>query len=137
MMLTEGSAVVKKKKIGSFSKEVIELLELDIATGTPIYIGPSNVEHIKSRHPYEFDKYFPYLCDIISNSSYVGKNPSDDSITFVKFYQIGEEYVRVAVRVTTNGVAFVKTLHLLSTVNAERYIEKGTLKSLTNNSMKV
>lgn len=40
--------------------------------------------------------------------------------------------MRVAVRVTTNGTAFAKTLHLLSTVNAERYIEKGTLKTLTN-----
>lgn len=50
---------------------------------------------------------------------YVGKNPSDNSITFVKFYQTGGEYVRVAVRVTTNGIAFVKTLHLLSTADPE------------------
>lgn len=110
---------------------------LDIDTGTPIYIGSSNIEHIKNRHPYEYEKYFPYISDIISNPNYVGKNPSDESITYVKFYQIGEEYVRVAVRVTTNGTAFAKTLHLLSTVNAERYIEKGTLKPLTNNSTKV
>ena len=121
-----------KQKIGSFSQEVIELLRLDITAGTPIYIGSSNIEHIKSRHPYEYDKYFPYISDIISAPDYVGRSPSDESISFVKFFQIGEEYVRVAVRVTTNGTAFAKTLHLLSTVNAERYIEKGTLKALTN-----
>ena len=121
-----------KQKIGSFSQEVIELLQLDITAGTPIYIGPSNIEHIKSRHPYEYDKYFSYISDIISAPDYVGRSPSDESISFVKFFQIGEEYVRVAVRVTTNGTAFAKTLHLLSTVNAERYIEKGTLKALTN-----
>ena len=121
-----------KKKIGSFSKEVIELLELEITAGTPIYIGSSNMEHIKNRHPYEYEKYLPYVSDIISTPNYVGKNPSDGSVAFVKFYQIGEEYVRVAVRVNTNGTAFAKTLHLLSTVNAERYIEKGTLKALTN-----
>lgn len=126
-----------KQKIGSFSQEVIELLELKITAGTPIYIGPSNIEHIKSRHPYEYEKYFPYMSAIISTPSYVGRNPSDESITFVKFFQTGEEYVRVAVRVTANGTAFAKTLHLLSTVNAERYIEKGTLKTLTNNSTKV
>lgn len=123
---------MEKQKIGSFSQEVIELLELNIIAGTPIYIGPSNIEHIKSRHPYEYEKYFPYISDIISAPSYVGRNPADQSITFVKFFQTGEEYVRVAVRVTTNGTAFAKTLHLLSTVNAERYIEKGTLKTLTN-----
>ena len=115
-----------KQKIGSFSQKVIELLQLDITVGTPIYIGSSNVEHIKSRHPYEYDKYFPYISDIISTPDYVGRNPSDKSISFVKFYQMGEEYVRVAVRVTTNGTAFAKTLHLLSTANAEKYIEKGT-----------
>lgn len=126
-----------KQKIGSFSQKVIELLQLDITVGTPIYIGSSNVEHIKSRHPYEYDKYFPYISDIISTPDYVGRNPSDKSISFVKFYQMGEEYVRVAVRVTTNGTAFAKTLHLLSTANAEKYIEKGTLKILTNDSIEV
>lgn len=126
-----------RQKIGSFSQKVIELLQLDITVGTPIYIGSSNVEHIKSRHPYEYDKYFPYISDIISTPDYVGRNPSDKSISFVKFYQMGEEYVRVAVRVTTNGTAFAKTLHLLSTANAEKYIEKGTLKILTNDSIEV
>ena len=50
---------------------------------------------------------------------------------------MGEEYVRVAVRVTTNGTAFAKTLRLLSTANAEKYIEKGTLKILTNDSIEI
>lgn len=126
-----------KQKIGCFSQEVIDTLGLELSAGTPIYIGASNIEHIKNRHPYEYEKYFPYISEIISTPNYVGKNPSDDSITFVKFYQTGGEYIRVAVRVTTNGIAFAKTLHLLSTVNAERYIEKGTLKILTNNSTKV
>ena len=61
-----------KQKIGSFSREVIELLQLDITAGTPIYIGSSNIEHIKSRHPYEYEKYFPlgrvrYLPHMIEN----------------------------------------------------------------------
>ena len=53
-----------KQKIGSFSREVIELLQLDITAGTPIYIGSSNIEHIKSRHPYEYEKYFPHISNI-------------------------------------------------------------------------
>ena len=121
-----------KQKIGSFSRKVIELLQLDMIEGTPIYIGSSNIEHIKNRHPYEYDKYFSCISDILSAPDYVGRNPSDESISFVKYYQMGEEYVRVAVRVTTKGTAFAKTLHLLSTANAEKYIEKGTLKILTN-----
>ena len=126
-----------RQKVGCFTQEVIEMLELELAAETPIYIGASNVAHIKNRHPYEYEKYFLHISDIISMPDYVGKNPSDNSITFVKFDKTADEYIRVAVRVTTKGVAFVKTLHLLSTVNAERYIEKGTLKSLTNDLSKV
>lgn len=126
-----------KQKIGCFSQEMIEMLELELPAGTPIYIGESNIEHIKNRHPYEYDKYFPHIREIIATPNYVGQNPSDESILFVKFYQLEKEYIRIAVRVTTNGVAFAKTLHLLSTANAERYIEKGTLKTLTNSSVEV
>lgn len=61
---------------------------------------------------------------------YVGQSPKDQSITYVKLYQLGSEYIRVAVRITPKGTAFAKSLHLLSTCNAERYIERGTLKKL-------
>lgn len=132
-----GKDALDKQKIGSFSQEVINLLGLAIPAGTPIYIGYSNIEHIIKKHPYEYEKYFPYIMNIISSPNYVGINPSDDSISFVKLYQTNEEYVRVAVRITTKGNAFARSLHLLSTYNAERYIEKGTLKALTSNLAEV
>lgn len=121
-----------RQKVGTFSQEVITLLGLNMTAEMPIYIGKSNVEHIKNRHPYEYEKYFCQIGEIISKPDYVGRNPSDESITFVKLYKSDGEYIRVAVRVTTKGIAYAKTLHLLSTSNAERYIEKGTLKALTN-----
>lgn len=98
--------------------------------GTPIYIGESNIEHIKARHPYEFEQYFSNIKEIISEPDYVGHNPKDKSIAYVKIYQLGTEHVRVAVRITPKGTAFAKSLHLLSTCNAERYIKHGTLKKL-------
>ena len=117
------------KKIGCFTQDVIDLLKLNIKAGTPIYIGESNIEHIKNRHPYEFEVYFPNIEEIIAEPDYVGQNPSDKSISFVKTYQLGSEYIRIAVRITPKGIPFAKSLHLLSTYNAERYIERGTLSS--------
>ena len=76
-----------KRKIGSFSQEVIELLELKINTGTPIYIGTSNIEHIKIRHPYEYEKYFPYISDIISTPNYVGKIPRMGQLLLLSFFK--------------------------------------------------
>lgn len=118
------------KTIGYITKEIAELLSLDLDADTPIYIGDTNIEHIKNRHMYEYDKYFDRIEEIISSPDYVGKNPKDESISFVKEYKISGEYVRVAVRITKNKKYFAKTLHLLSTCNAERYIQKGTLKKL-------
>lgn len=75
----------------------------------------------------------PYIDEIISEPDYVGTNPKDKSIAYVKTYQLDTEYIRVAVRITSKGKAFARTLHLLSTCNAEKYMKKGTLKKLDNN----
>lgn len=39
-----------RRKIGEFSRKIIDVLDLNIPANTPIYIGDSNIEHIKSRH---------------------------------------------------------------------------------------
>lgn len=116
--------------IGHITQNIIDVLNLNIQPNTPIFIGKSNIEHIKNRHPYEYDKYFHDIRNIIAAADYIGKNPKDNSIVFVKLYKVQNEYIRVAVRVTSGGKCFAKTLHALSTCNAERYIEKGTLKKL-------
>lgn len=121
------------KPIAHISREVIDILELDIVPNTPVFIGETNLEHIKSRHPYEYDKYLPDIGNIINQPDYVGLSRKDSSILFVKLYEINGEYIRVAVRITSGGKCYAKTLHLLSTCNAERYIEKGTLKKLDIN----
>ncbi len=116
--------------VGYISKPIIDLLNLDMKPNTPVYIGETNIEHIKNRHPYEYDTYLSDIGLIINSPDYVGLNPKDASILFVKLYEIQGEYIRVAAKVTSSGKCFAKTLHLLSTCNAERYIEKGTLKKL-------
>lgn len=116
--------------IGYFTQSVLNTLQLsNVKNNTPILLGSSNVEHIKKRHPYEYSKYFDQIPDIISAPDYVGINP-DHSISFVKEFCINSEYVKVAVRISTNGVFFAKSLYILNTCNAKRYISKGTLKRL-------
>lgn len=114
-------------KIGEFTQKIIDLLGVDISSGTPIMIGNVNIEHIKNRHIYEYDKYMNQIEDIIATPDYVGINPKDNSIGFVKLFKVNSEYIRVAVRISTKGQYIAKSLHMLSTCNAERYIEKGTL----------
>lgn len=119
--------------IGYISQSVIKTLHLKLKPNTPVFIGKSNMEHIKNRHPYEYDVYYKDIGSIINSPDYVGLNPKDGSILFVKVYQINTTYIRVAVKITSGGKCFAKTLHSLSTCNVERYIEKGTLKRLDTN----
>mgnify|MGYP004549211689 FL=1 len=121
-----------KTKIGNFSARVIELLELDIPVGTPIYIADSNIEHMKSSHPEDYKKYGTELNNIITNPDYVGKNAKDDSIEFTKEYCINGDYVKVAVRVSTHNIYYARSLYVLNPNRVKNFIAKGTLKKLDN-----
>lgn len=121
-----------KTKIGNFSARIIELLELDIPVGTPIYIADSNIEHMKSSHPEDYKKYGTELNNIITNPDYVGKNTKDDSIEFTKEYCIHGDYVKVAVRVSTRNIYYARSLYVLNPNRVKNFIAKGTLKKLDN-----
>ena len=119
-----------RKRIGFFSSNVIRTLGLDIPAGTPIYIADSNIEHMKTSHPEDYEKYGNELQNIIANPDYVGKNTKDDSIEFTKEYFINGEYVKVAVRVSTQNIYYARSMYVLNPNRVKNFIEKGTLKKL-------
>ena len=120
------------KLIGYFRKNIIELLDLPVEENEPIYIGEINETHMRNRHEYEYDKYRMDIENILEYPDYVGVNPHDESVMYVKEYVECGEFIRVGVKISCNGAYFARTLHLLSTYNAERYIKKGTLKKVDN-----
>ena len=113
--------------IGYFKQNVIDILNLNIKAETPIKLGELNEIHIKNRHPYEYDKYFKDIGAILDKPDYVGINPKDNSIMYVKEYKVNHEFIRVGVKISNNDIYYARTLHLLSNYNVEKYIEKGTL----------
>ncbi len=119
-----------RKKIGEFSAKVIETLELDIPVGTPIYIADSNMEHMKTSHPKDFDKYGKELETIITFPDYVGKNSKDNSIEFTKEYLLNNDYVKVAVRVSLHNIYYARSLYILNANRVKNFIAKGTLRKL-------
>lgn len=119
-----------RKRIGFFSSSVIRTLGLDIPAGTPIYVADSNIEHMKTSHPEDYEKYGSELQNIIANPDYVGKNTKDDSIEFTKEYFINGEYVKVAVRVSAQNTYYARSMYVLNSNRVKNFIEKGTLKKL-------
>ena len=115
-------------KVGFFSAKVINALGLDIKPGTPIYLGESNITHIQRSHPAEYNDYLTEIPNILDSPDYVGINTKDDSIEFVKEYKQGNDFLKVAVRVTVSGKYYARSIYILNPNRVSNYIAKGTLK---------
>ena len=87
---------------------------------TIVYIGPQNIEHIRNKHPEDYEIYFKSISEIISSPDYYGRNLKDGSIELIKEFEISEKkYVKDAVKVSKREKLFAKTLYVLT--NSERF----------------
>jgi len=119
-------------KIGEITQEVINTLKLSIVPGTPIYIGQSNINHMLKKHPAVYRKYSSYIHDIIKHPDYIGINPADNSIEYVKEFKVDNNYIKVAVRISSGGKFYARSLYILKSSRVRNFITNGTLKQLTN-----
>jgi len=115
-------------KIGEINQRVIDLLQLDIEAGTPIFLSPSNIEHMVDTHPHDFENYGMDLENIIKYPDYIGRNPKDKSIEYVKLFKVqNKNYIKVAVRVSAGGIFYARSLYSRDSSKMERFIKKGYL----------
>ena len=120
--------MTERWQVGEINQRVINLLGLSIKAGTPIYLSASNIEHMVNSHPYDFEDYGMDLENILKYPDYVGKNPNDDSIEYVKLFKVqNKEYIKVAVRVSAGGNYFVRSLYSRDPSKMKRFIKKGYL----------
>lgn len=122
--------IIKPKKIGIVSRQIIDILQLNIKTNTPIFIGESNIKHIIEKHRTDYEKYGIYIEEILSAPDYVGVNNKDQSIEYVKEFQINGDFVKVAIRISNKGTFFVRSLYALNKNRVSNFISKGTLKKV-------
>ena len=55
---------------------------------------------------------------------------TDGSIEYVKQFVIDNKYVKVAVRVTTNGTYYARSLYVLNSNRVNNFIKKGSLHKI-------
>lgn len=116
------------KPVGKLNKKVIKLLELEYKNEISIYIGDNNLKHIEKQHPLDYVKYVPDIPNIIKYPTYVALNPNQCSIEYIKEYKNDNKFVLVAVRVTTKGRMFVRTLFTMTERKKNIYLENGYAK---------
>jgi hypothetical protein len=120
------------ERIGAISEEVKAALGLELDVGTPIYIGPTNKEHMEREHPSEYHRYSRFIPDIVSAPDFVGLNRKDGSIEYIKtFATAGGNFLKVAVRISNDGFLFVRSLYEIFERTVMSRAEKGTLHRLT------
>ena len=120
------------RKIGIISKQVSDILGKPDVAGKSIYIGEANVAHMKNRHFDDYQKYGDYVEHIICNPDFVGINPKDQSIEYVKEFSVDDDFVKVAVRVSAGGQYYARTLYVLKNSRVNNFIAQGTLKKIKN-----
>jgi hypothetical protein len=116
------------EKVGEIDERIIKALGLTVAPAAPIYIGQSNIAHMQTSHPADYAKYCNKIPSIIKEPDYIRLNPKDGSIEYVKEFKTDNEYVKVAVRVSGQGVLFARSLYVLNNKRVLDFISKGTLK---------
>lgn len=114
--------------IGQVTPQIENLLGIATPKDRNIYFGASNLAHMQSSHPADFAKYGHDLSDILAHPDYVGQNPSDGSIEYVKEYLVDNEYVKVAVRLAASDKFYARSLYVLNNNRVNNFIKKGTLK---------
>lgn len=115
-------------KVGELSYRVIKLLGLSLQEGSPIYIGKENIRHIKKSHLRDFQKYGKDINKIISFPTYISRNPKKNSIEYIKVYEDKKDYVLVAVRSSSSGILYIRTLFIMSYEKIAKYWIKKVFK---------
>ena len=111
--------------VGHIEDKVLVLLGLEAPDDFNIYLGEQNIDHMIETHPFDYNKYGCDIELILSQPDFVGYH--NDSIEYVKEYQIDDEFVKVAVRVARSGKYYARTLFALNKERVESSLEKGFL----------
>ncbi len=117
------------QKIGIVSDKIQKTIKIQSLEDNSIYLGDTNIEHMKSSHPEDYQKYGSELENILNNPDYIGLNPKDNSLEYVKEFNIDNEYVKVAVRVSSSSKYYARSMYILNNNRVNDFIRKGTLKS--------
>lgn len=125
---------MSQKIIAHISSKVIQMLNLDCKLDEPIYIGDSNIEHMKEKHPADYEKYHDHISDILSAPDYVALNKKNNSLEYVKEFKFDDNFVKVAVRVSKSGRYFARSMYVLNTRRVLSFITNGTLKKIDKNT---
>ena len=87
--------------IGKLDIEIYKCVTADIQTDEVI-ITDERVQHIKERHPNDFERYCQYMREIIENPEYIVEANKPKSALLLKTVTEGEDVFKTVLRLITS-----------------------------------
>ena len=69
--------------IGQINTEIYKCIAEDITT-PEVIITDERIQHIKDRHPNDYEQYYTYLKDIVENPDYIIETPKPNTALILK-----------------------------------------------------
>ncbi len=95
------SAVDNMHYVGKIDKRVFSCISKDIVTDEVI-ITNERIQHIKERHPSDFEKYCNYLKEIVNKPEYIIEANKPNSALVLKSFSDGGEQFKTILRIITS-----------------------------------
>ena len=87
--------------IGRIQKEKFKLITKDITT-EEVILTAKQVEHIKERHPNDYEQYFKYLKEIVENPDYIIKDTKPNTGFLLKEFINVDKRFQLILRLHTS-----------------------------------
>lgn len=98
---TKEEKVIEVHSVGKIDKEIYKCITKDIVTAEVI-ITDERIQHIKDRHPNDYERYCEYLTQIVESPDYIVETNKPNTALVLKEFFGGAEQFKTVVRLTTS-----------------------------------
>lgn len=88
--------------VGKINRDIYSCITTDIVTDEVI-ITNERIQHIKDRHPYDYEKYYDYMRRIVENPEYIIEANKPNTALILKSFTEGEEVFKTVLRLVTSS----------------------------------
>lgn len=89
-------------RVGTINREIYKCIAEDIITDEVI-ITDNQIQHIKYRHPNDYERFSEYFGEIVSNPDYIVETPKPNTALILKEIIIEKEQFKTVLRLVTSS----------------------------------
>lgn len=88
--------------VGKIDRDIYSVVTPDIKTDE-VVITEERIEHIKTHHPKDFERFFPYLSEIVLDPDYILRSDWPNTAFVLKEVQSAGERFELILRLRVGG----------------------------------